>query len=71
MSPPFLTFVLDGNEWSVSHTDCFASGTHCIGNWVGSSAGDEKTLVPAGNKSPAVQPVASHYICKRTEEVTN
>jgi hypothetical protein len=42
--PPFLTFALDGGEWSASLPCCFTPGerapsTHWIGGWVGPRAG--------------------------------
>jgi hypothetical protein len=44
MTPPFLTWALDGGECSVSHLCRFtpgerASGNHWIGGWVGSEDG--------------------------------
>jgi hypothetical protein len=40
IAPPFLTLVLDGDEWSASHPSYFTSGeratdTHCVGGYVG------------------------------------
>jgi hypothetical protein len=40
----FLTSALDGGEWSASHPGLFtprerATGTHCIGGWVGPRTG--------------------------------
>jgi hypothetical protein len=42
--PPFLTWELDGSEWSASRPGRFtpgkgAPGTNWIGGWVGSRAG--------------------------------
>jgi hypothetical protein len=61
----FLTSALDGGEWSDSHPGRFtprkrATGTHCLGGWVGPRAGlnaIEKNTAPAENRTPAVQPV--------------
>jgi hypothetical protein len=58
IAPPFLTSELDECEWSPSRPDRFTPGkrilgTHWIGGWVGPTAGEE-----AGNRTPAVQPVA-------------
>jgi hypothetical protein len=63
----FLTSALDKGEWSASRPGRFITGerapsTHCIGGWVGPRAcldAGEKSLAPAGNRMPAVQPVAS------------
>jgi hypothetical protein len=67
-SSTILTSVLDGGEWSASHPSRFISserapGTHWIGGWVGPRDGldvveKRKTSSPAGNRTPAVQPVA-------------
>jgi hypothetical protein len=43
-----------------------ASGTHWIGNWVSprvrlNAVEKRKSLAPAGNRTPAVQPVARRY----------
>jgi hypothetical protein len=65
IQPPFLTSTLDGGEWSTSRHGRFAPrergpGTHRIGGWVDRRAGldavrREKSLVPAGNRTPVVQ----------------
>jgi hypothetical protein len=67
-APPFLASALDGCEWSASRSSRFtlgegASGTHCIGGWVDPRAGLDSvewrnSLVRAGNRTLAVQPVA-------------
>jgi hypothetical protein len=41
-------------------------GTHCIGGWVGPTAGldaraKEKSSGPVGDRTPIVQPVVRHY----------
>jgi hypothetical protein len=41
---PFLTSVLDGDEWSASRSSNFTPGvrvpgTHCMGGWVGPRTG--------------------------------
>jgi hypothetical protein len=41
-------------------------GTHCIGGWVGTRAGQDavekrKSLAPAVNRTPAVQPASRRY----------
>jgi hypothetical protein len=33
IAPPFLTWALDGREWSVSRPCHFTPGTHWIGGW--------------------------------------
>jgi hypothetical protein len=43
IAPPFLTWAVDGGEWSTSHPGNFnpgerAPGTHWIGGWVGPTA---------------------------------
>jgi hypothetical protein len=43
-----------------------APGTHWIGGWVDPQSrsercGEKKTLIPAGNRTPVVQPVAHCY----------
>jgi hypothetical protein len=40
----FLTSALDGGEWSAARSDVFtlgqwATGTHCIEGWMGTTAG--------------------------------
>jgi hypothetical protein len=64
MAPPFFTSALDGCEWLASNPGRFTLGTHWIRGWVGPRAGrntvkrDRKRLALAGNRTPAVQPVA-------------
>jgi hypothetical protein len=67
ITPPFLVSALDGSEWSVQRSGRFTSGErahgiHWIGGWVGLRTGldavEKKSLNPAGNRTPAVQPVA-------------
>jgi hypothetical protein len=63
--------ALDGGEWSASRTDRFSpgestSGTHWIGGCVDSRADldaveNRYIFSPAGNRTQAVQPVASRY----------
>jgi hypothetical protein len=69
-----LTSALDGGEWSASRPGCStprerASGTHCIGDWVGLKAvldavvkrkihSPRRELNP---RTPIVQPVAQRY----------
>jgi hypothetical protein len=63
-----LNSALDGGEWSSSRLGRFtlgkrASGTHCIGGCVDPGVGldavtNRKIPVPAGNRTPVVQPVA-------------
>jgi hypothetical protein len=56
----FLTWALDGGEWSVSRPCRFTPGertpgTHRIGVWVGRTASldnVEKVLDPKGNRNP-------------------
>jgi hypothetical protein len=58
------------DEWSDSRSDRFTPGkttrgTRRIGDWVGSRVGlhvilKAKNTVPAGNRTPAVQPVVRH-----------
>jgi hypothetical protein len=70
IAPSFLTSALDGGEWLASRPGRFSPGeidpgAHWIGDWVGPRAGlkavKRKTLVSAGNLTPAVQPVVRHY----------
>jgi hypothetical protein len=70
-SYPFLTLALDGGEWSVSFlSHAWSPGKdppiHWIGGWVGLRAGldtrlEEKSFASAGDKTPIVQYVVSHY----------
>jgi hypothetical protein len=72
-APTFLTSALDGGEWLASRPGCFTPGekspgtpaTHWIGGCVGPRAGLDAVVkrkwaisAPAGNRTPAVQPVA-------------
>jgi hypothetical protein len=65
IAPLFLTSALDGGERSASSPGLVTLGTHCIKGWVGPRTGvdtvEKKTPYTAGNKTPAVQPVARHY----------
>jgi hypothetical protein len=68
MAPTFLIGSMDGGEWSASRLGRFtpgknAHGSDWIGGWVGPRAGwtlwrREKSLVPEGNRTQAVQRVA-------------
>jgi hypothetical protein len=72
MAPPFLNSVLDEGELSAARPGHFtprerALGTHHVGGWVGLEPvwtlwSKGKSLVPAGNRTPAVKPVARRYI---------
>jgi hypothetical protein len=51
-------------EVSASRPCLFIPGTHCLGGWVGPGVDldvTEKIIAPAGNWTPAVQPVARRY----------
>jgi hypothetical protein len=68
--PPFLTSALDKGEWSAP---CLrplypwekTRGIYLIGGWVAEPVWTlwrrEESLIPAGNRNPAVHPVARHY----------
>jgi hypothetical protein len=68
IAPPFLTSALDGGEWSASRPGWCTprekgAGTHWIGaGWAPEQVwtlwSREKSLVPAGNQTPAIQPIA-------------
>jgi len=55
--------VLDGGEWTVSRPGRFTAGTHWTGGgWEGAKPAwtqwkGEKIPIPAGNRTPVVQPV--------------
>jgi hypothetical protein len=58
-----LTSALDGGEWLASRPGSFTPVTHWIGGSVGPRAvlnavAKGKILVPPGNRTPIVQPVA-------------
>jgi hypothetical protein len=60
IGPPFLTSAVDGADWSASRPCRFtpreiAPGTHCIGGY--ERYGEEKNIAPAGNRTPAIQPI--------------
>ena len=67
-----LTSVLDKGGWSMPHpcrSLCLRiPGTHCTGDWVGSTVGLDrcgKSRPPVGFGSQTIQPVASchtHYV---------
>jgi hypothetical protein len=66
----FLTSALQAGQWPASRPSGFtcrerAPTTHYTGDWVGPRAaldtGEEKNLSPAGNGTPAHQPVTRHY----------
>jgi hypothetical protein len=81
IAPPFLISSLDGGQWSASLPGRFtpgqtAPGTQRIGGRVGPRLGLEavekrKALSPAGNLTPAVQPVARHYADWQTDRQTD
>jgi hypothetical protein len=71
VAPLFLTSVIDGDEWSASHTYSFiprerAPYAHCLGGWVGLGASldyveKSKIFCPCQESNPklwAIQPVA-------------
>jgi hypothetical protein len=68
IAPQILTSTLDGGEWSASRYRHFAPGekapdTRWVGAWMDprnglERCGEEKDPTPAGNRTPAVQPVA-------------
>jgi hypothetical protein len=67
IAPQFLTSVLDGGEWSASRPGRFTKGEsprYSLDRRLGgpqSQSGrnvEEKNLSSAGNRTPAVQPVA-------------
>jgi hypothetical protein len=65
IEPSFLTSALDGGESSTSRPSRFtleegAPGTHEMKFWVGPRAGLD-VIAPVEIRTPAVQPVASHY----------
>jgi hypothetical protein len=71
----FFTSALDGGEWSASYPGRFTPGTHGIGGWLGPRAGlnsvdMRKTFCSAGERTPAVQPVARRYIDWAMEDST-
>jgi hypothetical protein len=62
-----IDLTLVRGEWSASRLGCLthvqrALGTHWVGGYVGSrvrlGSCEEKPLVPVGNRTPAIQPVA-------------
>jgi hypothetical protein len=67
IAPPFLASALDGGEWSASLPGRFTPGERAaryplylkLGRPSGRSGryGEEKNIVSAGNRTPAVQPV--------------
>jgi hypothetical protein len=63
----FLTSALDGGKWLTWRPDRFNPGerapvTHWTGSWVSPNVGlNDKSLCPAGNRTPAVQPAARRY----------
>jgi hypothetical protein len=74
MTPLFLTSALDGGEWSTSRSGCFAPGerTAVTIGWeicwlpepvwtVWTLWGREKSLTPAGNRTPVVHPAIRRY----------
>jgi hypothetical protein len=71
IDPPFLTLVLDRNEWSGSRAGRFtpgerAPGTHWIGDWVGLRTGQneverKKNLAPIGIGTPTVMMMMMHF----------
>lgn len=55
--PPFLTSVVDGNQWTVSQPGRFTSGktalgTHCIEFWVYTTVGIDRLDAVEKRKSP-------------------
>jgi hypothetical protein len=70
-APPFLTMSLDGWEWSALCSGHFIAGergssNHWIGGWVGHRTGMDtkekrKSLAPARNWTPVIQPVTCCY----------
>jgi hypothetical protein len=44
IAPSFLTSALDRGGWSASRPYRFTPGVHCIGGWVGPSAGLNVTM---------------------------
>jgi hypothetical protein len=71
MAPPILTWALDRGEWSASHlghlrpgkepTVPIVYGTECASEAVWTRWSREKSHAHAGNRTPAVQPVARRY----------
>jgi len=66
----YLTLVLDGGEWSASHTSHFtprekAPSSHWLGVWEGPRAvlgvGQREFLAPAEIQTPIIHPVVSCY----------
>lgn len=60
--------ALDGGEWLVSHPDRFNDAERAPRYPLGVSrsrfgrCADKKMFAPPGNRTPAMQPVARHYI---------
>jgi hypothetical protein len=74
MAPPLLTSALDGGEWWASRPGCFTPGERAPdSHWERSREAEwalnpvwtlwdkEKSLAPAVNRTPAVQPIARRY----------
>jgi hypothetical protein len=65
IAPPFLTSALEWDKWSVSRPCRFTPGTHWIGGWWAPelvwTMWRRKQSCTAGNRTWAVQPVASLY----------
>jgi hypothetical protein len=58
IAPPLLTSTLDGGEWSTSRHGRFTAGERAHGTQLERRPDGR----PAGNRTPAVQPVARRSI---------
>jgi hypothetical protein len=69
IAPSFLTFALDGGEWSASRLCHFTPGTHWIGGWVGPRAGldavEKRRILPLPGTEP--QPSCPYPVAVPTE----
>jgi hypothetical protein len=64
IAPPFLTSALDEGEWSASRLGSLLPRKEPpvpIGGPQSRSGDVEKIVAPAGNRTPAVQPIAHWY----------
>jgi hypothetical protein len=70
----FLTLMLDGGEWSASHSGCFTSwektGTHRVGGFVGPRAGLD-TVAKREGSCPCWESKPNHPACKLVTVVTS